>query len=195
MTLLTIGDSFTAEPNATDAANGYVAWPHLVAQGLGMDVENRAVPGSGHVATGIYAPNDRHRFSRQLLTAQTTCPSLVIIFGSVNDQNVNMSELCITAWNDFQLARRLFPQAKHLWIGPQWSGPNPVPANVVSARDAVLQSVWGQVWDMWMDPIDQQWFPPTHPEWWGPDQFHPNALGQQHLCDLILPAAKQLLGL
>lgn len=190
--LLTVGDSFTAEPNPTDAANGYVAWPHLLAQRLGMDVENRAVPGAGFINQGIGVwPS---RFSRQLLTAQVAAPALVVIFGSVNDRGADGVELRTTAFATLRAARAKFPNAKHLWVGPQWSGLSPRPADVTAARDAVLNAVWAQDWQSWMDPLDQGWFPTSHPEWWGPDGFHPNALGQQHIADLIEPAARQLLG-
>lgn len=186
MSILTIGDSFTAQAP-------WKVWPTLLGEHLGMPVENRAVPGSGFIATGIWA--GRNRFSRQLLTAQTTDPKLVVFFGSVNDQAADNRELCTTAWATLHAAKKRYPAAKHLWIGPQWSGPDTIPSNVIAARDAVLQAVWGLDFDCWMDPLDQQWFPRDRPELWDTDKFHPNGLGQQRIESLIYTqAAKIVLG-
>lgn len=192
--LLMIGDSFMTPTSPQD---GWKVAAQILGERLGLSYDNRAIAGAGHVATGNLGPNQRRRYTQQVTVNASPDPRIVIIFGSVNDSSANNIELCLTAFLTFHIAMQRYPNAKHLWIGPQWSGPNPVQASTARARDDVLQAVWGLPWQRWMDPIPidgkDMWFPPNRPDFWTWDKFHPGPAGQVMMADRMEPQVRDLL--
>lgn len=190
MSVLVVSDSF-ASPG-----DGLTKWPDLLAASLGRPVVNHANPGSGYNNIGLNWPA---RYSRQLIAApRPQSVELVIFAGSVNDRWSDKQLLRLWATQTFLLARQLYPGAKQLVVGAQWSGPDAMPAEIPQVRDAYNDAMWAYDWDYpYIDPVPANaadwWFPPNRPDLWGPDRFHPNQAGQQRIHDKTLPHVRALM--
>jgi lysophospholipase L1-like esterase len=110
--------------------------------------------------------------------------TLVVFFGSRNDQGVDPTQLSILAYGTFQLARQLAPRATFLVIGPPWPTANP-PEAVLRIRDALRYQA-NLAGAVWVDPIAERWFV-GHPELIGSDGVHPTDAGHEYMADKIAP--------
>jgi len=110
--------------------------------------------------------------------------SLVVFFGSRNDQGVDPQLLAGKARDTFDLARVLAPSARFLVIGPPWPTAD-VPEPMLVIRD-VLNAAARAAGAAFVDPIGDRWFV-DRPDLIGPDGVHPNDAGHQYLADQIAP--------
>jgi len=178
-----IGDSYTTGTDIGGLGRaGWTAraWDELANSRMAVSADVGAEGGAGYGTRG----NQGSVFED--LTARTIRPddSLVVFFGSRNDQNVDPAQLSILAFGTFQLARRIAPSATFLVIGPPWPTANP-PANIVRIRDA-LQYQAGVAGATFVDPIAERWFV-GRPGLIGSDGVHPTDAGHQYMADKIAP--------
>lgn len=156
------------------------AWQILAAQQMAITADVNAEGGAGYGTRG----NHGHVFED--LTEGVVKPddSLVVFFGSRNDQNVDPTQLSILAFGTFQLARRIAPSASFLVIGPPWPTANP-PDWVLRIRDALRYQA-GVAGAKFIDPIAAGWFV-GQPGLIGSDGVHPTDAGHQYMADEIAP--------
>jgi lysophospholipase L1-like esterase len=178
-----IGDSYT---NGTDEGGlgpkswTSRAWQMLAQQGMrvtaGVASEGRA---------GYVVPGD-HGSIFEDLTARAARPddTLVVFFGSRNDQGADPRLVAEMAHDTFDLARRIAPSARLLVIGPPWPTAD-VPNQVLQIRD-VLNAEARAAGAAFADPIGDRWFV-GRPDLIGPDGVHPNDAGHAYLADKIAP--------
>ncbi len=182
-----VGDSYTTGGALGGmGSRGWTtrAWQILAAQRMAVTADVNAEGGAGYGTRG----NHGHVF--QDLTDGVVKPddSLVVFFGSRNDQNVDTTQLSILAYGTFQSARRLAPNASFLVIGPPWPTANP-PDWVLRIRDALRYqaSVAGAAF---IDPIAAGWFV-GHPDLIGADGVHPTDAGHEYMADKIAPLIEE----
>ena len=178
-----IGDSYTTGGDQGGVGpKGWTAraWQVLARQGIPTTSDVGAEGGAGYGTRG----NRGSVFED--LTNKTVKPddTLVVFFGSRNDQGVNPAQLSILAYGTFQLARRLAPSARMLVIGPPWPTADP-PVAVLHIRD-VLQYQAGLARAEFVDPIAEGWFV-GKPELIGGDGVHPTDAGHAYMADQIAP--------
>ena len=178
-----IGDSYTTGSDLGGLGpRGWTAraWRELAAQKTPISADIGAEGGAGYAARG-----NRGSVFKDL-TARTVDPedSLVVFFGSRNDQGVDPSQLSNLAYGTFQLARRMAPSAKFLVIGPPWPTANP-PAAVVRIRDALRYQA-DMAGAVFVDPIAEHWFV-GRPGLIGVDGVHPTDKGHEYMADMIAP--------
>ncbi|MGY5190318.1 UNVERIFIED_CONTAM: SGNH/GDSL hydrolase family protein, partial [Bacillus amyloliquefaciens DSM 7 = ATCC 23350] len=108
------------------------AWQILAEQGLSTTADVGAEGGAGYGTRG----NRGSIFED--LTAATVKPddTLVVFYGSRNDQHVDPAQLSVLVYGTFVLARRIAPSAQFLVIGPPWPTAD-VPATIVRIRDTL----------------------------------------------------------
>jgi hypothetical protein len=194
MTILVIGDSFSAP------TSGLTMWPDLIGSALSIPVINQAYAGTGYVNPGADTPRP---FNRQLHWQRGMTPSavqIIIMFGSVNDRGYvtsgNADRLYDSTLITHLELQRLYPTTKQLIVGPQWAGPQAVPAELNTVRDAVLAAMWNYDWlNPMVDPIADNWFPSNRLDLLGPDQFHPNQSGQALIQSKLQPVVRSILGI
>jgi lysophospholipase L1-like esterase len=120
------------------------------------------------------------------LTGRAVHPddSLVVFFGSRNDQGVDPTVLAGMAHDAFALARRLAPTANLLVVGPPWPTPD-VPPDVLQIRDVLRsQAQWAGA--SFFDPILAGWFA-GRPDLIGPDGVHPTDAGHTYMAQRLVP--------
>ncbi|MEO3759300.1 GDSL lipase [Mycobacterium sp. B14F4] len=178
-----IGDSYTT--GGEQGGLGEKGWPTqawqlLARQGVSTTADVGAEGGAGYGTRG----NRGGLFED--LTAATVKPddTLVVFFGSRNDQGVDPTQLSILTYGTFQLARRIAPSARFLVIGPPWPTADPPPA-VLRIRD-VLEYQAGLAGARFIDPLAAGWFV-GRPELIGADGVHPTDAGHAYMADKIAP--------
>lgn len=178
-----IGDSYTTGGvEGGQGPNGWTArsWQVLAGQGFLINPDVAAEGGAGYGIRG----NRGSVFGD--LTPRVVRPddSLVVFFGSRNDQDVDPHVLAGAAHDCFAFARRTAPSARLLVIGPPWPTAD-VPGSVLQIRDAL----YGQAraaGATWIDPIAERWFV-GRPDLIGSDGVHPNDAGHAYMADKIAP--------
>jgi lysophospholipase L1-like esterase len=178
-----IGDSYTTGTGeGGQGPRGWAArtWQALARQGLQVVPYVVSEGGAGYGVRG----NHGSVFSD--LTARAVRPndSLVVFFGSRNDQGVDPAVLAGMVQNAFDLARRTAPSARLLVIGPPWPTAD-VPHDVLQIRD-ILSAQAQAAGATFVDPIAEQWFV-GRPDLIGPDGIHPNDAGHAYMADKIAP--------
>lgn len=178
-----IGDSYTT--GSLEGGNGpkgwtALTWKTLARQGVAIAADVGAEGGAGYGTRG----NRGSVFED--LTERTIKPddSLVVFFGSRNDQGVDPTQLSVLIYGTFQLARRLAPSARFLVIGPPWPTADP-PDAMLRIRD-VLRYQAGVANAEFVDPITEGWFV-GKPELIGTDGVHPTDAGHAYMADKIAP--------
>ncbi|WP_326546518.1 GDSL lipase [Mycolicibacterium sp. ND9-15] len=178
-----IGDSYTtggAEGGLGEKGWTTQAWQILAQQGLATTADVGAEGGAGYGTRG----NRGSLFED--LTAATVKPddTLVVFFGSRNDQSADPAQLSILIYGTFALARRIAPSALFLVIGPPWPTTD-VPPAVVRIRDTLRYQA--ELADAtFVDPIADRWFV-DRPELIGPDGVHPTDAGHTYMAKKIAP--------
>lgn len=178
-----VGDSYTT---GTDlGGQGSRAWTSRAFQRLGQQGMRIAASVQAEGRAGYGVPGD-HGSIFEDLTARATKPdeTLVVFFGSRNDQGVPPDLLAAKARGTYDLARRFAPRARFLVIGPPWPTAD-VPPAMLQIRD-VLFAAAQQTGAAWVDPIAEHWFV-NRPDLIGPDGVHPNDAGHAYLADMIAP--------
>jgi GDSL-like Lipase/Acylhydrolase family len=178
-----IGDSYTTggeQGGLGEKAWPIQAWQILARQGLATTSDVGAEGGAGYGTRG-----NRGRLFEDL-TAATVKPddTLVMLFGSRNDQDVDPMRLSVLVYGTFQLARRIAPSAKLLVIGPPWPTADP-PAAVLRIRDTLNYQA-GVAGATFIDPLAAGWFV-GRPELIGTDGVHPTDAGHAYMADKIAP--------
>lgn len=178
-----IGDSYTTgggEGGLGEKGWPARAWQILAGQGVAATADVGAEGGAGYGTRG-----NRGRLFEDL-TAATVKPddTLVVFFGSRNDQGVDPTQLSILTYGTFELARRIAPSAKFLVIGPPWPTADP-PPDVYRIRD-VLKYQAGVANATFIDPIAAAWFV-GRPELIGADGVHPTDAGHAYMAEKIAP--------
>ncbi len=178
-----IGDSYTtggAEGGL--GAKGWTArtWQLLAHEGVPVTPDVAAEGGAG------YGTRGNHGSVFEDLTADVVKPgdTLVVYFGSRNDQGVDPTQLSILAYGTFQLARLTAPSARFLVIGPPWPTADP-PDPVLRIRDALKYQA-GVAGATFIDPIAAGWFV-GRPDLIGKDGVHPNDAGHAYMAQKIAP--------
>ena len=178
-----VGDSYTTGGELGGlGSKGWTtrAWQLLARDGISVAPDVAAEGGAG------YGTRGNHGSVFEDLTADVVKPddTLVVFFGSRNDQNVDPTQLSVLAYGTFQLARRTAPSAKFLVIGPPWPTADP-PGWVLGIRDALKYQA-GVAGATFIDPIAQGWFV-GRPELIGKDGVHPTDAGHAYMAEKIAP--------
>jgi len=178
-----IGDSYTT---GTDlGGEGAMAWTsrawHLLArQGLQVAPDVAAEAGAGYGTPGD------HGSVFQVLAARVIRPddSLVVFYGSRNDQAVDPAVMSGDIHDALDVARRVAPKAQLLVIGPPWPTAD-VPPSVTTIRDVLAGEARAEG-ATFVDPIAEQWFVGS-PELIGKDGVHPTDAGHAYMANKIAP--------
>nr|CRL67150.1 lysophospholipase L1-like esterase [Mycolicibacterium malmesburyense] len=178
-----IGDSYTTggpEGGLGEKSWTTQAWQILAEQGLSTTADVGAEGGAGYGTRG----NRGSIFED--LTAATVKPddTLVVFYGSRNDQHVDPAQLSVLVYGTFVLARRIAPSAQFLVIGPPWPTAD-VPATIVRIRDTLKYQA-DLAGATFVDPIALRWFV-DRPELIGPDGVHPTDAGHTYMAEKIAP--------
>jgi lysophospholipase L1-like esterase len=178
-----IGDSYTTGGDEGGRGpNGWTArsWQVLAGQGFLINPDVAAEGGAGYGIRG----NHGSVFGDLAPRVVRPDDSLVVFFGSRNDQDVDPQAFAGAAHDCFAFARRTAPSARLLVIGPPWPTAD-VPGSVLQIRDAL----YGQAraaGATWIDPIAERWFV-GRPDLIGGDGVHPNDAGHAYMADKIAP--------
>ena len=156
------------------------AWQTLARQGTPVSAEVQAEGGAGYGTRG----NRGSVFEDLTGKAVTKDDSLVVFFGSRNDQGVDPARLSILAYGTFQQAHRIAPRAKILVIGPAWPTADP-PEDVLRIRDSLNYEA-GVAGATFIDPIAAGWFV-GRPDLIGADGIHPTDAGHAYMAEKIAP--------
>lgn len=178
-----IGDSYTTggtEGGLGEKSWTTQAWQILAEKGLSTTADVGAEGGAGYGTRG----NRGGLFED--LTAATVKPddTLVVFFGSRNDQNVDPTQLSVLVYGTFLLARRIAPSALFLVIGPPWPTAD-VPPAVIRIRDTLRYQA-ELAGATFVDPIAAGWFV-DRPELIGADGVHPTDAGHTYMAEKIAP--------
>jgi lysophospholipase L1-like esterase len=178
-----IGDSYTtgSDQGGRDS-RGWAArsWQTLARQGFQINPDVAAEGGSGYGVRGNHGSVFRDLTPRAVRPDDT----LVLFFGSRNDQGVDPAVLADSARDCFAFAHHVAPSARLLVIGPPWPTSD-VPAAVLQIRD-VLYAQARAVGATWIDPIAERWFV-GRPDLIGKDGVHPTDAGHAYMADKIAP--------
>lgn len=178
-----IGDSYTTGgPEGGLGEKGWTTqtWQILARQGLATTADVGAEGGAGYGTRG----NRGSLFED--LTAATVKPddTLVVFYGSRNDQGVDPTQLSVLIYGTFALARRIAPSAQLLVIGPPWPTAD-VPDAMIRIRDTLKYQA-ELAGATFVDPIAARWFV-DRPELIGPDGVHPTDAGHTYMAEKIAP--------
>jgi lysophospholipase L1-like esterase len=178
-----IGDSYTSGTN--EGGQGLKAWTARAWQTLAHQGVQVAADVSSEGGAG-YGVRGNHGSVFEDLTARAVHPddSLVVFFGSRNDQGVDPRLLAGVAHDTLDLAHHTAPSAKLLVIGPPWPTAD-VPDSVLQIRD-ILNAAALAAGAVFIDPIADRWFV-GRPDLIGADRVHPNDAGHAYLADKIAP--------
>ena len=181
--LAVIGDSYTT--GTDEGGLGPRSWTNRAWQLLSARGERVSADVAAEGRAGYGTPGDHGSIFEDLTgRGVQSDDSLVVFFGSRNDQGIDLGVLAQKVRNTFDLARMLAPAAKFLVIAPPWPSAD-VPINMLQIRD-VLGTVAGTVGATFVDPIAERWFV-GRPDLIGPDGVHPNDAGHQYMADRIAP--------
>ena len=178
-----IGDSYTTGTDeGGEGAKAWTAraWQLLARQGMQIAPDVAAEGGAGYGTPG----NRGSVF--QGLAARVVRPddSLVVFYGSRNDQAVDPAVMSGVIHDALEVARRVAPKAQLLVIGPPWPTAD-VPPSVTTIRD-VLANEARLEGATFADPLAERWFVGS-PELIGPDGVHPTDDGHAYMANKIAP--------
>ena len=178
-----VGDSYTTgtdEGGLGPKAWTTRAWLTLAHQGVQVAADVASEGRAGYDVRGD------HGDVFEDLTARAVHPddTLVVFFGSRNDEGVDPNQLADMAHNTFDVARRTAPSARIMVIGPPWPTAD-VPGAVLQIRD-VLHAQARSAGATFVDPIADRWFV-GRPDLIGSDGVHPNDAGHAYMASKIAP--------
>ena len=178
-----IGDSYTT--GSDQGGNGPKGWTSRVWQTLSREGYQIAPDVAAEGGAG-YGVRGNHGSIFEDLTPRAVRPddSLVVFFGSRNDQGVDPVALAQVVHDTLDLAQRTAPSARLLVIGPPWPTAD-VPDSVLQIRD-VLYAAARADGATWIDPIAERWFL-DKPELIGKDGVHPTDAGHVYMSQKIAP--------
>jgi lysophospholipase L1-like esterase len=178
-----IGDSYTTGTGlGGEGAKGWTsrAWQLLARQGLQVAPDVAAEGGAGYGTPGD------HGNVFQVLASRVIRPddSLVVFYGSRNDQAVDPAVMSGDIHDALDVARRVAPKAQLLVIGPPWPTAD-VPPSVTTIRDVLAGEARAEG-ATFIDPIAERWFVGS-PELIGTDGVHPTDAGHAYMANKIAP--------
>lgn len=178
-----VGDSYTTGGDLGGlGAQGWTArtWQLLARRGVQVSPDVAAEGGAGYGIPGNRGSVYEGLAARVIRSDDT----LVVFFGSRNDEPANPMLLPGAMIGALSVARRMAPTAQLLVIGPPWPTAD-VPPPVLSVRDALFGAA-RLVGATWVDPIAEQWFV-GRPDLIGPDGIHPTDAGHAYMAERIAP--------
>jgi lysophospholipase L1-like esterase len=178
-----VGDSYTTGGDLGGrGAQGWTAraWQLLARRGMQINADVAAEGGAGYGIPGNHG-NVYEQLANRAIRPDDT---LVVFFGSRNDQPANPVTLPGAMISALGVARRTAPSAQLLVIGPPWPTAD-VPPAVLGVRDA-LYGAAKLLGATWIDPIAERWFV-GHPELIGSDGVHPTDDGHAYMAERIAP--------
>jgi lysophospholipase L1-like esterase len=168
--LVVIGDSYSQGWDNT------VVWPELFAEAHGYRLENLSISGTGYVNTA-----GATTFVERIRQADVADPSLILFAGSRNDVLSSADEVRAAARDAFAVARKRFPDARVIAVGPIWDSSDPIPA--VEAINAGVARAAEAAGVEFIDALAANWL--RNPSVIHPDGIHATDDGQQDLADGI----------
>jgi lysophospholipase L1-like esterase len=178
-----VGDSYTT--GTDEGGRGPRSWTARAWQALAQQGERIAPDVAAEGRAGYGMPGDHDSIFEDLTAhAVKSDDTLVVFYGSRNDQGIDLGTLAAKAHDTFDLAHQLAPGARLLVIGPPWPTAD-VPLNMLQIRD-ILGSAAGAAGATFVDPIAERWFV-GRPDLIGADGVHPNDAGHQYMADKIAP--------
>ena len=138
---------------------------------------NVAENGAGYVASGA----DGDTFENEAAKVVNARSQVVVLFGSDND--VGLPGLTDAVRATLVRVRRVAPRATIVVIGPP-APPAQQRAPLV-AIDAVLRAASTAVGGRFVDALSLRWFQGSSATDVGPDEEHPNAIGEHYLAQRL----------
>lgn len=178
-----VGDSYTTGGDLGGRdTQGWTAraWQLLARRGVEVNADVSAEGGAGYGVPGNRGNVYEALASRAIRPDDT----LVVYFGSRNDQPANPMMLPGAMLSALGVASRTAPTARILVIGPPWPTSD-VPPAVLQVRDA-LYGAARLVGATWVDPIAEGWFV-GRPDLIGRDGVHPTDAGHAYMAERIAP--------
>jgi acyl-CoA thioesterase-1 len=184
--VLIVGDSYTTGRGSYDGTHGWAQ--DLVAE-RNWDATIDGVPGSGYVNTGATNSTRWNYISRIERSASLT-PELVIVQGSQNDWLVSAETLRTRVERTLRTAKRQWPDAVVVAIGPSAPQPRAESTAGISAAVAAGAHAAGVPF---IDPLDEQWFTRMNSASYAAgDGQHLNDDGYRYLAAKIEDALEEL---
>ncbi|GAA1892045.1 Lysophospholipase L1 [Williamsia serinedens] len=189
--VLFLGDSFTEGTGANPLTRGYA---YLAGEQLGGDFVVSGHSGSGYVKQG---PKDGLTFGQALDTLPATpAPTLVIVQGSINDQEVT-GALYQNADSLISRVRAKWPGVQLAMFGPIAGDPSNEPSvNAIQNVDTILQSaaaarsiayISAEGLDPWVTTSNAA-------QLISRDKVHPSPAGHQDIADRLVQALRTQAG-
>ncbi|SOC89008.1 Lysophospholipase L1 [Curtobacterium sp. 314Chir4.1] len=184
--VLIVGDSYTTGRGSYDGTHGWAQ--DLVAE-RGWDATIDGVPGTGYVNTGA-TKSTRWNYLSRIERSDSIDPALVIVQGSQNDWLVSADTLERRVERTLRTAKRQWPDAVVVAIGP--SAPQPLARTTTGISDAVAAGARA-AGVTYVDALDGRWFTTTNSASYAArDGQHLNDAGYLYLAGRIDDALEAL---
>ncbi|WP_375474662.1 SGNH/GDSL hydrolase family protein [uncultured Jatrophihabitans sp.] len=178
------GGTTGCQPSGGCGDNNYAAALQFK---TGWSVTTLAKGGSGYVGRSLERPPQD--FGARLTDVYSAKPDVVIVEGSVSDQQYPESEIQGRAVSVFTRLKANLPKATVIAVGPAYSGRPP--AGVRTAEQAVKAAARGRI-ALFVDPIAGRWFDGANAKFMGADHESPNNEGHSLFAAKLLAALQTL---
>lgn len=181
-----VGDSWSAGTGASVHTNGYA---YKLGEAMGWEVDVQAVGATGYLNPGTSGKNETYENRVQSLPDGS--PDLIIVQGSVNDQNkptFGMEEAVLAVIIELRVK---YPHAQLVIFGPT---PSTVPYNQnLVVMDKILQNVAKVSRTNYISPIQGQWLiADNYDELMNHQNRHPNNAGHAYLARKLRTALETI---
>lgn len=181
------GDSWTLGTSARPATKGF-AYETISALHLNGQVEG--VGGTGYLNPGL---SGNQTYLQRINAFPVSDAALVVLQGSVNDQNQNQITMGDEVDKVFAAMHAKFPAAQIVVLGP---APSDLPANSgVMRADDIIGNRAKAAGLNYISPLRQQWITPEN---FGsvidPATHHPSTEGHSYLASKLVTALTALKG-
>lgn len=184
--VLIVGDSYTTGRGSYDGTHG---WAQDLVADRGWDATIDGVPGSGYVNTGA-TNSARSTYLSRIERRGSLDPELVIVQGSQNDWLVSSATLEARVERTLRAAKRQWPQAVIVAIGPSAPQPRAETTTGISSAVAAGARAAGVPF---VDALDRQWFTKMNSgSYAAGDGQHLNDDGYRYLAAKIDSALEEL---
>lgn len=185
-----IGDSYTSGVGASAPAHTTAA---LIAAGMGWDVTNLAVGGTGYgrslddrIARDACGAGHCPSYA-EALTAIRDQPDILVVFGGRNQAGEDSAPVAAEIEDFYVRAHRLLPHTRIIAVSPTWDDdaePETF-ASMIAAVSRAAQANQDHFIDLG-DPLVGR------PDAVGADGVHPNDLGHRLIAEAFLAEARSL---
>lgn len=131
------------------------AFPYVTASTLGLDAEVFGEAGTGYLNTGIKNQGTYLTRMRQLAGSDA---GLLVIQGSLNDQNQNPVDLTDAMRKTLDEAKKKFPRAQIVVVGPTKN--LKTDPGMIGHIDSLMQQVARERSINYISPVDLEWTTP-----------------------------------